>query len=207
MGILDRVGTLLRANINDLLDRAEDPEKMPLVGEQVYPPTPSAYDDALASMRPKERAAIAGRAIARGDAAKVQIAGFFERDVGEHVMQNSAGLIARYAPATREFKTWKLPIDGAETPYALNVDRRSDTVWICGTNSDSVISFEPATERFTVYPLPTRVTYTREIDLDDEGGVWTSNSNFPTWQIESAVPKIIRIQPGPAVSSWRANLR
>ncbi|HWP29669.1 MAG TPA: PspA/IM30 family protein [Chloroflexota bacterium] len=28
MGILDRVGTLIRANINDLLDRAEDPEKM-----------------------------------------------------------------------------------------------------------------------------------------------------------------------------------
>jgi phage shock protein A len=28
MGMLDRVGTLLRANINDLLDRAEDPEKM-----------------------------------------------------------------------------------------------------------------------------------------------------------------------------------
>jgi phage shock protein A len=28
MAILDRVGTLVRANINDLLDRAEDPEKM-----------------------------------------------------------------------------------------------------------------------------------------------------------------------------------
>ncbi len=28
MGILDRISTLARANINDLLDRAEDPEKM-----------------------------------------------------------------------------------------------------------------------------------------------------------------------------------
>src|SRR5260370_12465040 len=28
MGILDRVSTLLRANINDLVDRAEDPEKV-----------------------------------------------------------------------------------------------------------------------------------------------------------------------------------
>lgn len=28
MGILDRITTLIRANINDLLDRAEDPEKM-----------------------------------------------------------------------------------------------------------------------------------------------------------------------------------
>ena len=28
MGILDRVGTLIRANLNDILDRAEDPEKV-----------------------------------------------------------------------------------------------------------------------------------------------------------------------------------
>jgi streptogramin lyase len=107
----------------------------------------------------------------------------------------SAGLVARYTPSSGEFKTWKLPIDGVETPYALNVDRRTDTVWICGTNSDSLISFEPARERFTVYPLPTRVTYTREIDFDEGGGVWTSNSNFPTWQIEGPGPKVIRIEP------------
>jgi virginiamycin B lyase len=110
----------------------------------------------------------------------------------------SAGLIARYTPSSGEFKTWKLPTEGVETPYALNVDRRSDTVWICGTNSDTLISFDPAAERFTVYPLPTRVTYTREIDFDAEGGVWTSNSNFPTWQIEGPGPKLIRVQPGAA---------
>src|SRR5436190_16966596 len=28
MAILERVGTLVRANLNDLIDRAEDPEKM-----------------------------------------------------------------------------------------------------------------------------------------------------------------------------------
>ncbi|HUI24652.1 MAG TPA: carboxypeptidase regulatory-like domain-containing protein [Candidatus Kryptonia bacterium] len=107
----------------------------------------------------------------------------------------SAGLIARYSLATGEFRTWKLPISGVETPYALNVDRRTDTVWVCGTNSDTLIRFDPAREQFTVFPLPTRVTYTREIDFDDAGGVWASNSNFPTWQIEAAGPKIIRLQP------------
>ena len=28
MGILDRISTILRANINDMLDKSEDPEKM-----------------------------------------------------------------------------------------------------------------------------------------------------------------------------------
>ena len=28
MGLLERVSTLIRANLNDLIDRAEDPEKM-----------------------------------------------------------------------------------------------------------------------------------------------------------------------------------
>jgi streptogramin lyase len=110
----------------------------------------------------------------------------------------SAGLIARYTPATGEFKTFPLPTQGIETPYALNVDRRSDTVWICGTASDTLMSFDPRTTKFTVYPLPTRVTYTREIDFDQNGGIWTSNSSFPAWHIEAAKPSVIRIQPGAA---------
>ncbi|MGH7860149.1 MAG: lyase, partial [Candidatus Binatia bacterium] len=107
----------------------------------------------------------------------------------------SAGLVARFNPKTKEFETWDLPIHpkGTETPYALNVDRKTDTVWICGTNSDTLIKFEPKTGEFTVYPLPTRVTYTREIDFDDEGGVWTSNSNTPGWHIETPNPQIIRL--------------
>ena len=34
----------------------EDPEKMPLLGQQTYAPVPSAYDDSLALMGPKARA-------------------------------------------------------------------------------------------------------------------------------------------------------
>ena len=95
------------------------------------------------------------------------------------------------------FQTWELPIEprGSETPYALHVDRASGAVWICGTNSDTLIRFEPASERFTVYPLPTRVTYTREIDFDAQGRVWTSNSNAPAWQIEGGMPHVLRLDP------------
>jgi len=109
----------------------------------------------------------------------------------------SGNLVARYDLATHEFASWELPIEprGSEVPYALNVDPGSGAVWICGTNSDSLIRFEPDRERFSVYPLPTRVTYTREIDFDREGRVWTSNSNGPTWQIEGGVPRVIRLDP------------
>jgi len=109
----------------------------------------------------------------------------------------SAGLVSRFDPATREFRSWPLPIEpaGSETPYALHIDHRSDDVWICGTNSDTLIRFRPKTEAWSVYPLPTRVTYTRELDFDEEGRVWTSNSNTPTWQIEGAFPRIVRLDP------------
>jgi streptogramin lyase len=109
----------------------------------------------------------------------------------------SAGLISRFDPESRTFRSWELPIEprGTETPYALNVDRRTDQVWICGTNSDTLLRFDPASETFAVFPLPTRVTYTREIDFDEQGRVWTSNSNMPTWQIEGGFPRVLRLDP------------
>jgi streptogramin lyase len=48
-----------------------------------------------------------------------------------------------------------------------------------------------------VYPLPTRVTYTRELDFDAQGRVWTSDSNSPAWQIERGQPIVLRLDPGP----------
>jgi streptogramin lyase len=109
----------------------------------------------------------------------------------------SDSLVASFDPETRAFREWKIEMPDAlgETPYALHVDRRADTVWICGTNSDSLIRFEPDRERFTVYPLPTRVTYTREVSFDAQGRVWTSNSNSPAWQIEGGIPRVIRLDP------------
>jgi streptogramin lyase len=109
----------------------------------------------------------------------------------------SGSRIARFDPNTREFQEWELPTEprGSETPYALHVDRRSDTVWICGTASDTLIRFEPAVQRWSVYPLPTRVTFTRDIDFDRRGRIWTSNSNGPAWQIEDGVPRVLRLDP------------
>lgn len=107
----------------------------------------------------------------------------------------SSNLISRYDIETGEFEHFEIPVEplGTETPYSLNVDLRNDDIWICGTNSDTLIRFEQATSKFTIYPLPTRVTYTRDIDFAPDGSVWTSNSNAPAWQIETGVPRIIRL--------------
>jgi predicted Zn-dependent protease len=91
---------------------------MPLLGQQSYAPGPSAYDDALAAIGPKERAAIVGRAVARGDAAKVQIAGFYERETHEHVMQNSAGLIARHRETSASYTVTARTSDGTGSGWS-----------------------------------------------------------------------------------------
>ncbi|MBX3258248.1 MAG: hypothetical protein KF782_00905 [Labilithrix sp.] len=95
-----------------------DPEKMPLLGPQTYGPVPSAFDDGLAAMGPKARAEIAARAIARGDRAKVRIAGFFEREIEEAVTQNSEGLIARHRGTSAQYTVTARTPDGTGSGWA-----------------------------------------------------------------------------------------
>lgn len=108
------------ASLGELAGRAlamaklapEDPEKLPLLPPQTYATVPSAHDDALAAMGPKERAAVAERAIALGDKAKVQIAGFFEREMSEHAMHTSAGLVARHRETSAAYTVTGRTPDG-----------------------------------------------------------------------------------------------
>ncbi len=96
----------------------QDPEKMPLIGAQRYAPVPSAYDDALAAMGPNDRAAIANRAVAKGDRAKVQIAGFFEREIDETAMQSSAGLDAHHRETSAQYTVTGRTPDGSGSGWA-----------------------------------------------------------------------------------------
>jgi predicted Zn-dependent protease len=90
------------ASLKALVERAvtmaklspEDPESMPLLPPQQYAKTLSPFDMKLAAMAPADRAAVATRAIAEGDGKKVQIAGFFLRDIYEQALRSSTGLSA-----------------------------------------------------------------------------------------------------------------
>ena len=107
------------------------------------------------------------------------------------------GLFYRFDPANKTFREYTVPTGRGDMVYALAVDPRDDSVWLCGTNSDSIIHFQPADETFKVYQLPTRVSFTRELEVDEDGNVWTSTSNMPFYQVEGMRGKIVRLSfPG-----------
>ena len=104
--------------------------------------------------------------------------------------------IARYSPKTASFSMFDLPVNpkGSETPYALNVDRKRNIVWVTGNQSDAIYALDVKTEKWLEVPMPRRTTFTRDFEIADDGTVYTSNSNFPSWHIEDAQPTLIRLQ-------------
>jgi len=104
-----------------------------------------------------------------------------------------SGEFGSFNPKTEKWKVYKLPNADNQIPYALNV-APDGMVWICGTNSDSLHRFDPKTEERVEFRLPTRVTYTREIEFDDDGNVWTCNSNGPARHTERGYGSIIKLE-------------
>ncbi len=105
------------------------------------------------------------------------------------------GRIYKYDPAADEFTGYDLPTGKGDSVYAVAVDPIDDTVWGCGSNSDTMLHLDPKTEQFTTYRLPSLVTYCREISFDPEGNVWTSYSNAPSASIEDGATAIVKLSP------------
>ena len=105
-----------------------------------------------------------------------------------------SGGFASFDPKTEEWEMFDLPPNSLDQlPYALNVDSKGN-VWICGTGNDTISKFDPKTKELVEYRLPTRVTFTRELEFDDEGNVWTSNSNSPVRHTERGRGSIIKLE-------------
>jgi streptogramin lyase len=104
--------------------------------------------------------------------------------------------IARYEPATGRFTRFDLPVNpaGSDTPYSLNVDRPRGIVWVNGNQSDSLYTFDIASETWGVIPLPRRTSFTRDVEFDPAGTAYTSISNFPSWHVEDAQPTLIEVR-------------
>jgi streptogramin lyase len=104
-----------------------------------------------------------------------------------------SGVLGKFDPKTEEWTVYPLPDAENQIPYALNIHPTTGEVWVCGTGNDTIIRFNPKTEIFSHYPMPSRVTYTREIEFDDEGNVWTCNSNVPIRHSERGFGSVIKI--------------
>ncbi|MDP5004312.1 MAG: PQQ-binding-like beta-propeller repeat protein [Verrucomicrobiales bacterium] len=104
-----------------------------------------------------------------------------------------SGVFGKFDPNTEEWTVYPLPNYQNQIPYALNV-APDGMVWICGTGNDTLYRFNPETEYLVEFRLPTQVSYTREIEFDAEGNVWTSTSNAPVRHIENACGEIIKLE-------------
>jgi streptogramin lyase len=106
--------------------------------------------------------------------------------------------IVRYSPADGSFRDYPLPsaLNGVETPYALNVDRARQQVWVTGTSSDTLLRLDIASGAWDTFPMPRKVSFTRDVEIAADGSVYTSNSSFPSWQIEDGQPTLIKLTPG-----------
>ncbi|GAA6151348.1 virginiamycin B lyase family protein [Pseudoteredinibacter isoporae] len=102
--------------------------------------------------------------------------------------------LAKYDPKTKKFTMYDLPVVN-ELPYSLNIDRPRRMVWVNGNQSDTIFSFDIDKEEWLVYPMPRKRTFTRDIEVGEDGSIYTSNSHFPSWQIEGGQPTLIRVKP------------
>ncbi len=102
-----------------------------------------------------------------------------------------SGVFGKFDPSTEKWTVYELPDAENQIPYALNVDKHG-IVWICGTGNDTINRFDPKSETLVEFRLPNRVSYTREIEFDDDGNVWTSTSG-PARHMERGVGAVIRI--------------
>ena len=73
------------------------------------------------------------------------------------------------------------------SPYALAVDKNG-VVWINTMNHDVLTKFDPRTERFTEYVLPTRGTEIRHVQIDNRTDPVT------VWAPYNRSNKVVRLQ-------------
>jgi virginiamycin B lyase len=99
------------------------------------------------------------------------------------VSEWNAGRLARYEPATRSWREWRLP-GASPQPYAVYVDER-DVVWVTDFAANALVRFDPRTEAFTTIELPSSPANVRQL-LGRSGEVWGA---------ESGVDKLVVVRP------------
>jgi virginiamycin B lyase len=84
------------------------------------------------------------------------------------------GEVGRYDPATKSWKTWRLPDNPGSGCYSVHVDDQ-DKVWLTDFMTNSIVRFDPATEKFEKFPSDRRGAQVRQM-LSRPGEAWGAES-------------------------------
>jgi virginiamycin B lyase len=79
-------------------------------------------------------------------------------------------------PSTGEKRTFDVPVEtmgdgGSTIPYGLRA-APDGTIWMTQLTGGRLVKFDPASESFSLYPLPTSYSGPRRLDIAEDGTVW-----------------------------------
>ncbi len=75
--------------------------------------------------------------------------------------------------------TYDLP-DRAAAPYAVAWDENRKRLWVVTANADAIYRLDPARGEFTVFPLPRRMAFLRQLGVDHASGrLIGTYANYP----------------------------
>jgi virginiamycin B lyase len=88
-----------------------------------------------------------------------------------------AGKVARFDPATRQFREFDAPGGRDAGPYAVSVDSTGH-VWFneFQPSLNDLVELDPATGEMTRYPIPTGPALVRKLTVDATNTVWYGNN-------------------------------
>ena len=89
------------------------------------------------------------------------------------------GTLLRYNTRDGSQKEYALP-DLDTFPYAARYDSKSDRVWVTGNGGNAIYVFNPHTEQFQTFRMPSALSYGRMVAIDyTTGDVWTGLASYP----------------------------
>ncbi|HYE58298.1 MAG TPA: FlgD immunoglobulin-like domain containing protein, partial [Rhodothermales bacterium] len=117
-------------------------------------------------------------------------------------------------PATGSIRTFEVPVPampdgGSNIPYGMRVGA-DGTVWMTELRGNRLVKFNPDTERFTLYTMPTEMSGPRRPAFAPDGSLWIPeyaankiarfdpvSERFQEWTlpIADALPYIVRVAP------------
>jgi streptogramin lyase len=106
----------------------------------------------------------------------------------------STGQLARIETQGFKSKVYDMPEFAPgyrPAPYALGVHPETQDIWVNENMTDRIFRFIPAQERWVVYPVPLRGTYTRDMTFTADGRICTSNNPLPAAALEGSVLEIL----------------